>query len=317
MKFVANKVVLIGTGAVGMAYAYAVVNQGICDELVLIDLDENRLRGEIMDLNHGIAWASSPMSINLGEYADCSDAAMVVICAGAAQKPGQTRLELVEVNVRIFEDVVGKVMASGFDGIILVATNPVDVLTYSTWRFSGLPSAQVIGSGTMLDTARLRFNLAEYFEVATTNVHATIIGEHGDSELPVWSSASIAGRSLTKRLAARPEMRADIEDIFVRTRDAAYDIIDAKGSTSYGIGMALARITLAVLANQKVTLPVSALLEGEFGHEGVYIGVPVSVGRRGIREIRELDLEPEEQAKFDASVATLRAVQDPIWAARG
>lgn len=316
MKYVANKVVLIGTGAVGMAYAYAAVNQGICDELVLIDLDETRLRGEIMDLNHGIAWAPSPVSIELGGYAECADAAMVVICAGAAQKPGQTRLELVEVNLKIFDDIVAKVMASGFDGIILVATNPVDVLTYSTWRLSGLPSAQVIGSGTMLDTARLRFHLAEYFEVATTNVHALIIGEHGDSELPVWSAASIAGRSLTKRLAARPELREDLEEIFVRTRDAAYDIIDAKGSTSYGIGMALARITRAVLANQKVTLPVSALLQGEFGHEGVYVGVPASVGRRGLREVRELDLEPEEQSKFDASVATLRSVQDPLWADR-
>lgn len=316
MKYVANKVVLIGTGAVGMAYAYAVVNQGICDELVLIDLDETRLRGEIMDLNHGIAWAPSPVTISLGGYDECADAAMVVICAGAAQRPGQTRLELVEVNLRIFEDIVAKVMASGFDGIVLVATNPVDVLTYSTWRLSELPSAQVIGSGTILDTARLRFNLAEHFEVATTNVHAVIIGEHGDSEVPVWSAASIAGRSLAKRLAARPELREELEGIFAMTRDAAYDIIDAKGSTSYGIGIGLARITRAVLANQKVTLPVSALLTGQFGHEGVYIGVPASLGRRGLREVRELDLDPEEQAKFDASVATLRSVQDPLWAGR-
>lgn len=318
MKYVVeNKVVLIGTGAVGVAYAFAVVNQGICDELVLIDLDETRSRADVLDLNHGEAWAPNPVSVSFGDYAECADAAMVVVCAGVAQKPGQTRLDLLQTNLAVFEDIVGRVMATGFDGIFLVATNPVDVLTYATWRFSGLPSAQVIGSGTSLDTARLRFNLARYFEVATTNVHAMVIGEHGDSELPVWSAASVAGRSLTRRIAARPEIRADIDDIFVRTRDAAYEIIGAKGSTSYGIGMALARITRAVMSNQKVTLPVSALLQGEYGHEDLYIGVPASIGRRGIREVFELDLDEDEQAKFDASVASLRAVQDPAFARRG
>lgn len=318
MKYVVeNKVVLIGTGAVGVAYAFAVVNQGICDELVLIDLDETRSRADVLDLNHGEAWAPNPVSVSFGDYAECADAAMVVVCAGVAQKPGQTRLDLLQTNLAVFEDIVGRVMATGFDGIFLVATNPVDVLTYATWRFSGLPSAQVIGSGTSLDTARLRFNLARYFEVATTNVHAMVIGEHGDSELPVWSAASVAGRSLTRRIAARPEIRADIDDIFVRTRDAAYEIIGAKGSTSYGIGMALARITRAVMSNQKVTLPVSALLQGEYGHDDLYIGVPASIGRRGIREVFELDLDEDEQAKFDASVASLRAVQDPAFARRG
>ncbi|WP_168582655.1 L-lactate dehydrogenase [Gephyromycinifex aptenodytis] len=313
MKYVANKVVLIGTGAVGMGYAYALVNQGICDELVLTDINETKSRGEVVDLNHGAAWAPSPVSVSFGGYQECSDAAIVVIAAGAAQKPGQTRLELVDVNMHIFSDIVARVMDTGFDGIILVATNPVDILTYATWRFSGLPKEQVIGSGTILDTARLRFNLAQYFEVATQNVHALIIGEHGDSELPVWSSASVAGRSLPKRIAAHPQIAPDLDEIFVRTRDAAYGIIEAKGSTSYGIGMGLARITRAILGNQKVTLPVSALLEGEYGHEGVFIGVPASIGRRGVREVMQLDLEPEEQEKFDASVATLRAVQDPFW----
>ncbi|HMT33283.1 MAG TPA: L-lactate dehydrogenase [Dermatophilaceae bacterium] len=308
MKYVENKVVLIGTGAVGMAYAFAAVNQSVCDELVLIDLNEVKSRADVTDLNHGEAWAPSPVSVIFGSYADCANAAMVVICAGIAQKPGQTRLQLIETNIRIFKTIVGEVMATGFDGIILVATNPVDVLSYATWKISGLPSAQVMGSGTTLDTARLRFNLGQYFEVSTTNVHALVIGEHGDSELPVWSAASVAGRSLAKRLAAKPEMQADLDEIFVRTRDAAYQLIEAKGSTSYGIGMALARITRAVLSNQKVTLPVSALLEGDYGHDGVYIGVPASVGRRGVRQIIELDLDASEQAKFDASVATLKAV---------
>lgn len=312
MKYVENKIVLVGTGAVGMAFAFAVVNQGICDELVLIDLDESKSRADVLDLNHGEAWAPNPMTVTFGSYADCRDAAMVVICAGVAQKPGQARIELLETNVRIFKSIVGSAMEAGFDGIFLVATNPVDILSYATWRYSGLSSTQVLGSGTSLDTARLRFNLGQYFEVATTNVHATIIGEHGDTELPVWSAASIAGRSLSKRLQQRPEMREHLDDIFAKTRDAAYDIIAAKGSTSYGVGMALARITRAIMSNQKVTLPVSALLQGEYGHEDIYIGVPASVGRRGVREVRELDLDTDEQAQFDASVAHLREAMRSI-----
>jgi L-lactate dehydrogenase len=307
MKYVDNKVVLVGTGAVGMAYAYAVVNQGLIDELVLIDLDERKSRADVLDLNHGEAWAPSPVSVSFGDYDECRDAALVVICAGAAQRPGQTRLDLLGINLKIFADIVGRIMASGFDGIILVATNPVDVLSYATWRRSGLPSAQVLGSGTTLDTARLRFNLGRYFEVATSNVHALIIGEHGDSELPVWSAANIAGRSLHRRLAERPELRADLDDIFVATRDAAYDIIDAKGSTSYGIGMALARVTRAVFRNEKVSLPVSTLLSGEYGQSDLFIGVPTSVGRRGARHVIELDLDAAEDAAFAASAAGLRA----------
>ncbi len=307
MKYVDNKVVLIGTGAVGLAYAYAVINQGLIDELVLIDLDERKSRADVLDLNHGEAWAPNPVSVSFGDYDECRDAAMIVICAGAAQRPGQIRLDLLGVNLRIFADIVGRIMASGFDGIILVATNPVDVLSYATWRLSGLPSAQVMGSGTTLDTARLRFNLGRYFEVATANVHALIIGEHGDSELPVWSAANIAGRSLHRRLTERPQMRADLDEIFVTTRDAAYDIIDAKGSTSYGVGMALARITRAVFRNEKVSLPVSTLLRGEYGQEDLFIGVPASVGRRGVRQVIELDLDDEESTRFAASAADLRA----------
>ena len=236
MKYVENKVVLIGTGAVGMAYAFAAVNQSVCDELVLLDLNEVKSRADVTDLNHGEAWAPSPVSVIFGSYADCANAAMVVICAGIAQKPGQTRLQLIETNIRIFKTIVGEVMATGFDGIILVATNPVDVLSYATWKISGLPSAQVMGSGTTLDTARLRFNLGQYFEVSTTNVHALVIGEHGDSELPVWSAASVAGRSLAKRLAAKPDMQADLDEICGRTPDAAYHRTEAKGSTAYVIG---------------------------------------------------------------------------------
>ena len=303
-----NKVVLIGAGDVGVAYAYALVNQGICDHLAIIDIDERKTEGNVMDLNHGVVWAPSRTKVTRGTYADCEDAALVVLCAGAAQKPGETRLQLVDKNMKIFKSIVDDVMANGFDGIFLVATNPVDILTYATWKFSGLPAHRVIGSGTVLDTARFRYMLGEYFEVSPMSVHAYIVGE-----LPVLSSANIAGVGLRRRLEKNPELHDELEAIFVRTRDAAYEIIDAKGSTSYGIGMGLARITRAIFQNQEVALPVSALLRGEYGHEDIYIGTPAIVNRKGIRRVVELELDDYEAGQFNKSVATLREIQDPFW----
>lgn len=308
-----NKVVLIGAGDVGVAYAYALVNQGICDHLAIIDIDERKTEGNVMDLNHGVVWAGSRTRVTEGTYEDCRDAAIVVICAGAAQKPGETRLQLVDKNMRIMKSITDEVMGNGFDGIFLVATNPVDILSYATWRFSGLPAERVIGSGTVLDTARFRYMLGEYFEVSPMSVHAYIVGEHGDSELPVLSSANIAGVGLRRRLEKNPELHDELEAIFVRTRDAAYEIIDAKGSTSYGIGMGLARITRAIFQNQEVALPVSALLRGEYGHEDIYIGTPAIVNRKGIRRVVELELDDYEAGQFNKSVATLREIQDPFW----
>lgn len=308
-----NKVVLIGAGDVGVAYAYALVNQGIVDHLAIIDIDERKTEGNVMDLNHGVVWAPSRTKVTSGTYADCEDAALVVLCAGAAQKPGETRLQLVDKNMRIFKSIVDDVMASGFDGIFLVATNPVDILSYATWKFSGLPAHRVIGSGTVLDTARFRYMLGEYFDVSPMSVHAYIVGEHGDSELPVLSSANIAGVGLRSKLERNPELHDELEEIFIRTRDAAYEIIDAKGSTSYGIGMGLARITRAIFQNQEVALPVSALLRGEYGHEDMYIGTPAIVNRKGIRRVVELELDDYEAEQFDKSVATLREIQDPFW----
>lgn len=309
-----NKVVLVGAGDVGLAYAYSLVNQGTVDHLAIIDIDEKKTLGNVMDLNHGVVWAASRTKVTHGTYADCADAALVVICAGAAQKPGETRLQLVEKNMSIMKSIVDSIMGSGFDGILLVAANPVDILTYAAWKYSGLPHNRVFGSGTILDSARFRYMLGEYFEVSPMSVHAYIIGEHGDSELPVLSSANVAGVSLAKRLAARPELHDELEDIFVRTRDAAYRIIDAKGSTSYGIGMGLARITRAIFQNQEVALPVSVHLQGEYGHDDVYIGTPAIVHRGGIRRVIELELDDYEKQQLDKSVATLKAFQDQVWA---
>lgn len=312
---VGNKVVLVGAGDVGVAYAYALVNQGTVDHLAIVDLDGRKLRGNVMDLNHGVVWAESRTRVTEGTYEDCADAAIVVLCAGAAQRSGETRLQLVDRNVRIMETIVGDVMASGFDGIFLVAANPVDILTYAVWRYSGLPAERVIGSGTVLDSARFRYLLGELYEVAPTSIHAYIIGEHGDTGLPVLSSATIAGVSLRAQLAKDPTLEGRLEKIFEEARDAAYRIIDAKGSTSYGIGMGLARITRAIVQNQDVALPVSARLEGQYGQRDIYIGTPAIINRRGIRRIVELELTPREQERFTRSADTLRSVRERFFPA--
>lgn len=312
---VGNKVVLIGAGDVGVAYAYALVNQGTVDHLAIIDIDKKKLRGNVMDLNHGVVWSSSRTRVTEGTYEDCRDAAIVVICAGAAQKPGETRLQLVEKNMRIMKSITDEVMGNGFDGIFLVATNPVDILTYGVWRYSGLDHQQVIGSGTVLDSARYRFMLGELSRTSPTSIHAYIIGEHGDTELPVVSSATIAGVTMNSRVEQEPGFAENIERIFRETRDAAYEIIDAKGSTSYGIGMGLARITKAIIQNQDVALPVSAYLDGEYGEHDIYIGTPAIINRAGIARAVELQLNEHEQELFAHSAATLRAVKEEFFPA--
>ncbi|WIM71718.1 L-lactate dehydrogenase [Corynebacterium suedekumii] len=312
-KTIGNKAVLIGAGDVGVAYAYALINQGTVDHLAIIDIDAKKLRGNVMDLNHGVVWAGSRTRVTEGTYADCEDAAIVVICAGAAQKPGETRLQLVDKNMRIMKSITDDIMASGFDGIILVASNPVDLLTYGVWQYSGLDHHRVIGSGTILDSARYRFMLGELDHTSPMSIHAYIIGEHGDTELPVVSSATVAGVPLSARAEKEPDFAERIERIFEETRDAAYEIIDAKGSTSYGIGMGLARITKAIIRNQDVALPVSAYLEGEYGEKDVYIGTPAIINRTGVARVVELDLNEHESERFCHSVDTLRAIQEEFF----
>lgn len=303
-----SKVVLVGTGAVGSSYTYALMNQGLCDELVLVDLNKKKAKGDVMDLNHGMLYAPSAIKIKYGTYEDCKDAAIVVICAGAAQKPGETRLDLVSKNMKIFESIVGSIMASGFNGIFLVATNPVDILAHATWKFSGLPKERVIGSGTILDSARFRYLLGQEFGVTPTSVHGYIIGEHGDSELAVWSSANISGTLIASKLTEEQK-----NEIFVNVRDAAYEIIEAKGATYYGIAMGLARITKAILKNEDAILPVGTLLTGEYGYEDVYIGVPAIINRNGAVKIMELTLNEDEKEKLKLSIQALKKVQDPFW----
>lgn len=309
-----SRVALIGTGFVGSSYAFALLNQGVTEELVLIDLNKEKSEGDAMDLNHGIAFAPTPTRIWYGDYQDCKDADIVVICAGANQKPGETRLDLVEKNTKIFKSIVEEVMGNGFDGIFLVATNPVDILTYATWKFSGLPKERVIGSGTILDTARFRYVLGDYFQVDARNVHAYIIGEHGDTELPIWSKADIGGKPILDLMAKQEKYNEeDLNELFESVRDAAYHIIERKGATYYGIAMGLVRLTKAILQNENSILTVSAYLDGEYESEDIYIGVPAIVNRNGIREILELDLNEKESERFHHSVKVLTEIKDKVF----
>lgn len=308
-----TRVVVIGTGLVGSSYSFALLNQGITDEMVLIDLNKAKATGDAMDLNHGMPFGS-PMKIWAGDYSDCKDADIVVITAGANQGPGETRLDLIEKNAKIFKVIVSEVMKNGFDGIFLIATNPVDILAYATWKYSGLPMERVIGSGTILDTARFRFLLGQYFNVDSRNVHAYIMGEHGDTELPVWSHASIGGRPILSYFEEHKDGGSldDLDKIFVNVRDAAYDIIKLKGATHYAIAMGLVRLTRAILRNENSVLTVSTLLKGEYGLDDIYIGVPAIVNSYGVREVLELSLSADEKEKLHHSAKVLKGAMAPI-----
>lgn len=299
-----RKVVLIGTGMVGMSFAYALVNQGgICNELVLIDVNKERANGEAMDLNHGLAFAKSNMRIYAGDYKDCKDADIVVIAAGVAQREGETRLDLLQRNTEVFRSIISPVVKSGFDGIFLVATNPVDIMTRVTYELSRFGASRVIGTGTSLDTARLRYLLGDYFTVDPKNIHAYVIGEHGDSEFVPLSQVMLATKSVSEILADEKNdyKIEDMQSIEEQVRTAAYKIIEAKRATYYGIGMAITRIIKAILGDENSVLTVSAKLCGEYDSKNVFIGVPCIIGRNGVKEIVELSLTDEEKAKFQNS----------------
>ncbi len=309
-----RKIVLVGTGMVGMSFAYSALNQALCDELVLVDIDKKRAMGEAMDLNHGLAFSKASMKIYAGDYGDCSDADLVVLCAGVSQKPGESRLDLLRRNAKVFQSIVGPVVRSGFGGIFLVATNPVDIMTRVTYELSGFNSARVLGTGTTLDTARLRYLLGEYFSVDPRNVHAYVIGEHGDSEFVPWSQAMLATKSvraICEHSGGKFSMNA-VQELSHQVRDAAQEIIAAKKATYYGIGMALVRIVRAILFNENSVLTVSARLWGEYGQKDVYAGVPCIVNQGGVDRVLELCLEPQEKESFDGSCAIVRECYDGL-----
>ncbi len=312
MYYDSKKVAIIGTGMVGMSFAYSLLNQNICDELCLIDIKKERVRGEAADLSHGLPFAPSSMKIYAGEYSDCSDMDLVVICAGAAQIQGETRRDLLKRNYSVFKSIVEPVIESGFSGVFLVASNPVDVMTKAVYELSGFPSGRVLGSGTTLDSARLRYMMSDYFKLNPRNVHAYVIGEHGDSEFVAWSNAMISVMPLKELNGFDEDMMNDLRQIAVDVRESAYEIIKAKKATYYGIGMVLARLTRAILNDENSVFSVSAYLKGEYGEKGIYIGVPAVVNRNGIREILEIELDDEEKKKFSESCGVIRAMINEI-----
>ena len=293
-----NKVVIIGCGNVGMSYAYSLLNQKTnVQELVLIDINKEKVEGEAMDLNHCLPFGPSKITIKSGDYEDCKNAKIICIAAGANQNPGETRMDLIHKNSAIFKDIVTKIMANGFDGIFVVATNPLDVMTYLTWKYSGLDKSRIIGSGTSLDTARLRYIIGDKLNVNPKNIHGYVIGEHGDSEFIPWSCATVGLEDVRTYLT-----KEELNEIYIDVRDAAYEIINRKGSTCYGIGMCLTRITNAILNDENSIITVSAFNPK---HE-VFIGMPAIINKNGIRKVSQLTLTPEEEKLFENSVNTIK-----------
>jgi L-lactate dehydrogenase len=303
------RVVIVGTGAVGSTFAYTLLMSGLASEIVLIDVNKSKAEGEAMDLNHAVPF-THPTRIWAGEYADCARATVIVLAAGVPQKPGQTRLECLQANARIWREIVPQITKNNRRGILLIATNPVDVLTYAAWKISGLPAAQVLGSGTILDTARFRFLLSRHFGVDARSVHAFIIGEHGDSEVPAWSLANIAGMRLPEysRANGLPFEPQEMEKIFASTRDAAYRIIERKGSTYYAVAAGLLRITQSILRHQNTVLSVSSLIHDYYGISDVCFSLPTVVDRGGIQRVLRLELDASESAKLRHSADILRQV---------
>lgn len=298
-KLRSSRVVIIGTGAVGATTAYTLLLRERISELVLIDANKEKALGEALDMNHGLPFTGG-VKLWAGDYSDCADADVIVIAAGASQRPGETRIDLLKRNAGIFDNIIQNIVKYNDHGIILVATNPVDILSYVTLKKSGFPSNRVIGSGTLLDSARFRYLIGQNKKINPRSIHAHIIGEHGDSELPLWSLANVAGIGLEFS-------EEDRKEIFNSTKNAAYEIINAKGATSYAIALALDRIIVSILQNEASVLNVSTLLTNYNGVSDVYLGVPSIVDRSGVREVLDLKLSNEELTQFHASANKLKS----------
>lgn len=305
-----SKIILIGTGAVGSSFAYASTLLGVGRELGIIDINEDKVEGEVMDLTDAISF-TKPKNIYKANYSDCKDAEVVVITAGAAQKEGETRLDLVDKNLSIFKDMIGKVVASGFDGIFLVASNPVDILTYATWKYSGFPASKVIGTGTTLDSSRFKKEIAGLIGIDPRSVDAFIMGEHGDTEFPVWSHTNIGGLPIYEWVKNQSELdEKALLDTFEKSKNAAYEIIKKKGATFYGIGMALTALVRAIIDDENSVYSTSSYLKGEYGLDDIYLGVPTIIGKDGAKWVIEVPLTDIEKENMDKSAQTLKDIID-------
>lgn len=308
-----RKAAVIGCGFVGSSIAFSLMQKGIFSELVLIDANHAKAEGEAMDLSHGLPYTAS-MDIYAGDYADVADCSLVIITAGANQKPGETRLDLIEKNVGILKSIIPQITATSFEGILLMVANPVDVLTHAAQKISGYPPERVFGSGTVLDTARLKYQLGQHLDVDSRSVHAVIIGEHGDSELPVWSGANISGIDLNHfcEIRGHYDHEDSMKKIYEDVRDSAYDIIERKGATYYGIAMAVARIAESIIKDEHAVLPVSVALHGEYGLDGLSLSIPSVVGKNGIEKVLEIPLSKAERENLLASAAQLKGVIESL-----
>lgn len=307
------KVVIIGAGMVGATFGYALLASGLTPEIILIDVNRARAEGEAMDLNHAMPF-HRPINIRAGDYPDCTGAAVVAIAAGAAQKPGETRTQLAQRNAEVFRQIIPQVARYAPDTILLIATNPVDSLTYLSWRLSGFPAQRVIGAGTILDTARLRYLLGARYDVDPRSVHAYIVGEHGDSEVALWSSAAIAGMSIQEfcRLTGHTCTSEQQQEIFTQVRDAAYHIIELKGATYYAIASGMERIVESILRDQNTVLSVSSLLKDCYGVSDLSLSLPMVINRQGISRTLCVPMSSAEQEAFQASAQVVRDVVDSL-----
>jgi L-lactate dehydrogenase len=308
-----TRVAVVGTGAVGSTFAYALLLSGLASEIVLVDVNRSKAEGEAMDLNHAVPF-THPTRIWAGGYADCAGATVTVLAAGVPQRPGQTRLQCLQANAQVWREIVPQIAVNNRRGILLVATNPVDVLTYTAWKISGLPAARVLGSGTILDTARFRFLLSQHFGVDARSVHAFIIGEHGDSEVAAWSLANIAGMRLPEYCRANglPYENQVMERIFESTRDAAYRIIERKGATYYAVAAGLLRITQSILRHQNTVLSVSSLINDYYGISDVCFSLPAVINQEGVQKVLRLELDNSEISKLRHSAGILRQTLDAL-----
>lgn len=304
-----QKAAIIGCGFVGASSAFSLLQKGIFSELVLIDANKEKAEGEAMDISHGRPYAH-PMKIYAGSYDDISDCSLIIITAGANQKPGETRLDLVHKNVAIFKSIIPEITKRGFEGILLIVANPVDILTYAALKISGYPKERVFGSGTVLDTARFRYLLSEHLQVASRSVHANIIGEHGDSELAAWSDARVGGLPIHDFCELRGHYDHDsaMERIFNSVRNSAYEIISKKHATYYGIAMAVVRICSAIVRDEQSIMPVSSLMTGEYGIQDVVLSIPSVVDANGIETVVPIELSEQELDALRNSAAVLKKI---------
>ena len=308
-----RKVAIVGCGFVGSASAFALMESSLFSEMVLIDADQNKAEGEALDISHGLPFAK-PMQIYAGGYEDVADAAIIVVTAGAGQKPGETRLDLVKKNVGIFQSIIPQIAKYNKDGILLIVANPVDILTYTAAKLSGFPENRVFGSGTVLDTARFKYLLGEHLSVDSRTVHAFIIGEHGDSEIAVWSSANVSGIPINEFCEMRGhfEHEASMQRIAENVKNSAYEIIEKKKATYYGIAMSVKRICEAIVRDEKSILPISSIQHDNHGISDIALSMPAIVGRDGVECTVPISLSKEEEDKLKESAKTLKEVLDGV-----